>query len=410
MEGRSAAGQAAGYHFQIQRALLSLIAGEEGASVAIETLDDIVIGGDPGGIRDFEQLKHSIQPGSLTDRSRPLWKALDAWMDLVDNGALDDVGKLILVATDRAPDASAAALLRADDARRVTDAEQRLLVVAAEDPGAQDTATIRVRLQTMDARARGQLIAKIEVRDGTSDIGDFRSQLREALGPFALPSGGVDEFLDKLVGWWERRAVDLLLGRRRSMAREELVEEVVRLRDQYGERTLPPPDPALAVELSDVLLAAYADAPFVHQLELIAMRDERVQLAVRDYHRAYAQRSRWLEQGVLAPGELHEWEDRLFDEWEHAWQRMLDTVLDPADEPAQAAAGKQLYGDMEQSSLNPLRNGRDRFLHVGTINGMADITRIGWHPDFKARLRQVVGAVVAGGGTDEAFRRARGTS
>ena len=344
MEGRSAAGQAAGYHFQIQRALLSLIAGEEGASVAIETLDDIVIGGDPGGIRDFEQLKHSIQPGSLTDRSRPLWKALDAWMDLVDNGALDDVGKLILVATDRAPDASAAALLRADDARRVTDAEQRLLVVAAEDPGAQDTATIRVRLQTMDARARGQLIAKIEVRDGTSDIGDFRSQLREALGPFALPSGGVDEFLDKLVGWWERRAVDLLLGRRRSMAREELVEEVVRLRDQYGERTLPPPDPALAVELSDVLLAAYADAPFVHQLELIAMRDERVQLAVRDYHRAYAQRSRWLEQGVLAPGELHEWEDRLFDEWEHAWQRMLDTVLDPADEPAQAAAGKQLYG------------------------------------------------------------------
>lgn len=344
MEGRSAAGQAAGYHFQIQRALLSLIAGEEGASVAIETLDDIVIGGDPGGIRDFEQLKHSIQPGSLTDRSRPLWKALDAWMDLVDNGALDDVGKLILVATDRAPDASAAALLRADDARRVTDAEQRLLVVAAEGPGAQDTATIRVRLQTMDARARGQLIAKIEVRDGTSDIGDFRSQLREALGPFALPSGGVDEFLDKLVGWWERRAVDLLLGRRRSMAREELVEEVVRLRDQYGERTLPPPDPALAVELSDVLLAAYADAPFVHQLELIAMRDERVQLAVRDYHRAYAQRSRWLEQGVLAPGELHEWEDRLFDEWEHAWQRMLDTVLDPADEPAQAAAGKQLYG------------------------------------------------------------------
>src|SRR5690348_6985075 len=100
MAGRSAAGQESGYHFQIQRALLSLIAGDDGTSVAIETLDDIVIEGDYGGIRDFEQLKHSIRSGSRTDRSRPLWKARDAWIDLVVNRTLNDVSKLILVATD----------------------------------------------------------------------------------------------------------------------------------------------------------------------------------------------------------------------------------------------------------------------------------------------------------------------
>jgi hypothetical protein len=142
MEGRSAAAQAAGYHFQVQRGLLSLIAGDDGTSVAIETLDDLVVEGDSGAVRDFEQLKHSIRSGSLTERSRPLWKALNAWMDLVDHGTLDDVGKLILVATDRAPDGSAVALLRAD-ARDVASAERQLLVVAAEDPGAQETAKIR---------------------------------------------------------------------------------------------------------------------------------------------------------------------------------------------------------------------------------------------------------------------------
>ena len=410
MAERSAAGQAAGYHFQIQRGLLSVIAGDEGSSVAIETLDDLVVEGDAGAVVDFEQLKHSIRPGTLTNRSRPLWKALDAWMDLVDNDTLDHVGKLILVATDRAPDDSVAALLRADDARDVPQADQQLLDVAGEAPGAQDTAKIRARFLATDPRARGSLIARIEVRDATAGIGEFREQLREALGPFALPSAGVEEFLDKLVGWWERRAVDLLLRRRRSVTREEVVEEVVRLRDQYGERTLPAPDPALAVELSEVLIEAYAGTPFVRQLELVAMRDERVHLAVRDYHRAYAQRSRWLEQGVLAPEELQEWEDRLSDEWEHAWERMLDTLPDPSDEPTQATAGKQLYGDLEQSSLNPLRDGRDRFLHVGTLNGMADICRIGWHPDFEARLRQLVGAVIAGAATDDAFRRAEGTS
>jgi hypothetical protein len=405
--GRSAAGQAAGYHFQVQRGLLSLIAGEDGISVAIETLDDLVVEGNAGTVREFEQLKHSIRSGSLSERSRPLWKALDAWMDLVDNDTLDDVAKLILVATDHAPDGSAVAMLRTDDARDVASAERLLLDVAAEDPGAKDTAKIRARLRGLDPRARGRLLVKIEVRDATAGIGDFREQLREALGPFALPSTGTEEFLDKLVGWWERRAVDLLLRRRGAVTREEVVEEVVRLRDQYGERTLPAPDPALAVELSEVLLEAYASAPFVRQLDLIAMRDERVQLAVRDYHRAYAQRSRWLEQGVLAQHELFEWEDRLYDEWEHAWQRMLDRIPDAADEQAQSSAGKALYGEMEQSSLNPLRDGRDRFLHVGTLNGIADTRRIGWHPDFKARVQQLIGTVIVAAGTDDAFRRAR---
>lgn len=409
MEERSAAGQAAGYHFQLQRAQLSLIAGREGSAIAIETLDDVVLEGDSSGIRQFEQLKHSIRSSSLTARSRPLWKALDAWMDLAEHGKLDEVDKLILVATDQAPDGSAAALLRADG-RDITQAERLLLDVAAEDPGAVDTAPIRERFRDLDPRARKTLIAKIEVRDATAGVGEFRSELGAALGPFALPAVGSDEFLDKLVGWWERRAVDLLLRRRTTVSRGEVVEEVVRLRDQYGERALPAPDPALAQELSDLLIEAYARAPFVRQLELIAMRDERVQLAVRDYHRAYAQRSRWLEQGVLAPEELQEWEDRLFGEWEHAWHRMLDTLPAPADEPAQAAGGKQLYGDLEQSSLNPLRDGRDRFLHVGTLNGMADICRIGWHPDFNARVQQLVGAVIAGAATDDAFRRAQGAS
>lgn len=329
-------------------------------------------------------------------------------MDLVDRGTLDDVGTLILVATHLAPQDSAAALLRADDARDAVRAEQQLLAVADERSGAQDTAQMREHFRALGASARARLFAKIRVRDSIAGIGDFREQLREALGPLALPSLGTEEFLDKLVGWWERRAVDLLLRRRSSVTREEVVDETVRLRDQYGERTLPAPDPALAVELSEMLLEAYAGSPFVHQLRLIAMRDERVQLAVRDYHRAYAQRSRWLEQGVLAPDELREWEDRLFDEWEHAWQRTLDTLPDSSDETARAAAGKRLYGDMEQSSLNPLREGRDRFLHVGTLNGLADVSRIGWHPDFAARVRHLVDAVIAGAGTDEAFRRAHG--
>lgn len=403
MGTRSAAGQAAGYHFQVQRALLSLIASREDSAVAIETLDDIVIEG-ADQPRDLEQLKHSVRPGSLTDRSPHLWNALDLWLDLVDQSRLDDVGKLILVATHRAPDGSAAALLRSSDRDALT-AEKLLLDVAEEDPGPQGTAPTRKRFRELGARARGTLLAKIEVRDATAGVGAFRAELQEALGPFALPGAGVDEFIDKLVGWWERRAVDLLLRRRATVTHDEVREEVTRLRDQYSTHALPAPDPPGTHELSEVLIEAYAGTPFVRQLELIAMRDQRVQLAVRDYHRAYTQRSRWLDEGVLVPEELTEWEDRLHDEWEHAWHRMLDTLGELDDETAQAAAGKQLYSDLEQSSLNPLRDGRDRFLHVGTLNGMADISLIGWHPDFRDRIQALVDSVVVGAATDDAYRR-----
>ncbi|UJA21489.1 hypothetical protein HJD18_15555 [Thermoleophilia bacterium SCSIO 60948] len=331
-------------------------------------------------------------------------------MDRIDDGTLPDINKLILVTTDIAPEGTASALLRAGDDRDVESAERLLLDVATEDPGPKSTAESRERFREADPKDRKLLLAKIDVRDSTSGVGNFRPELRRALGPFALPSVGTEECLDKLVGWWERRAVDLLLRRRRAVTRAEVIEEVVRLRDEYGTGRLPAADPALAEELSETLLRAYADAPFVRQLELIAMHDERVQLAVSDYHRAYAQRSQWLEQGVLLPEELAEWEARLFDEWNHAWLRMLDELQDPIEEPAHSEAGKRLYGEMEASSLNPLRDGRDRFLHVGTLNGMADVCRIGWHPDFRARMQRVVEKVVSGASTDQMFRRARGMS
>jgi hypothetical protein len=115
-----------------------------------------------------------------------------------------------------------------------------------------------------------------------------------------------------------------------------------------------------------------------------------------------------LEDGILAPDELSEWEDRLTDEWSHAFARMCDDLSDAPAEDEQARAGKTLYGELEQSDLNPLRDGRDRFLHVGTWHGLADIRRVGWHPDFRARLAKLLGPAVARATTSGAFEEVSG--
>lgn len=75
-----------------------------------------------------------------------------------------------------------------------------------------------------------------------------------------------------------------------------------------------------------MILAAYADAPFVHQLNLVRMRSSRVRHAIEAYHRAFAQRARWLDEGIVAPGELPLWEERLVYVWEEAREQMLDAL------------------------------------------------------------------------------------
>ncbi|MEU7664333.1 ABC-three component system protein [Streptomyces lincolnensis] len=49
---------------------------------------------------------------------------------------------------------------------------------------------------------------------------------------------------------------------------------------------------------------------FVRQLDLIDIGKTRVGIAVRDYIRAFTQRSRWSDDNLLLPGEISKYERR----------------------------------------------------------------------------------------------------
>src|ERR1017187_2567630 len=83
----SAAGPAAGFAYQFERALNWLAQKDPGASIGIEAADDV-------GVRNsdatsvLEQDKYSIRESAqpFSDRSKGLWNTLGIWIEAIDSG------------------------------------------------------------------------------------------------------------------------------------------------------------------------------------------------------------------------------------------------------------------------------------------------------------------------------------
>lgn len=208
---------------------------------------------------------------------------------------------------------------------------------------------------------------------------------------YAYPNEHRNAFLERLKGWWYARAVALLQGDLEAITARDLVSEIEDLTDQFRSDNLP--SDAALVEPDDETTAGYAERPFVRQLDLIAVGNRALQLHMRDYFRAYTQRSRWMREGLIEIGELDRFERKLVDEWEHAFEDLRAELADGAAEEERQRAGRGLLRDLGNNSTARVRARFDeRFLTRGTLHELADQLQVGWHPDYEARLEELFAA------------------
>lgn len=130
----------------------------------------------------------------------------------------------------------------------------------------------------------------------------------------------------------------------------------------------------------------YAKRQFVEQLRWIAFTAILLQKAMIDYYRAYTQSALWLEDNLVAFDELASFEADLKDEWERQFEYMKLKLPECADQTGQEQAGQDLFRLVTGNSSVRLRAYDEPFFTHGTLHALADDGRVGWHPDFKARL------------------------
>jgi len=392
----SAVDAALGYLYQVRCALLWTLKRQRTETtefqVSIETLDDVTfehVGGEP---TDLLQTKHHRRGvASLTDASPDLWKTLRIWFEGDRTKTVPASTALYLVTTAKCAEDTAAAFLRHGE-RDVEQARQLLDDVARTSTNATNLAGYSAFLAATKAQQIA-ILDRVVIVDRAPSINDLDGALRGEVY-WAAGREHLAAFLQRLEGWWFRRVLRQLTDTAGSqrISSMELDAEMSDLREQFRQDALPIDDDLLQFDLDEATAAAHLNSPFVLQLNLIRAAKQRIAAAIRDYYRAFEQRSRWMRDRLLLQTELGKYEKRLLEEWELVFEAMRNELGDDAAEEAKAAAARSVLTWAERTTIPIRASVTEPFVTRGSLHMLADDGRLGWHPEFRSRLADVLGA------------------
>jgi len=383
-----------GYLYQIHSALLwtlQRLRADPDFLVSVETLDDVTFETAGGEVTELLQTKHHRNStASLTDASPDLWKTLRIWFEGHKSGEISQRTNLYLVTTGNASNDTAASRLRGED-RDVQRAQQALDATASSSTSKANRRAYEAYLSVSPAR-RATVLGKVVVIDASPTSLDLDDELRQEVY-WATTKEYHEAFLDRLEGWWLRRVLRQLTDAPQDrIGSVELEAQMSDLREQFKQDALPIDDDLLEFKLDDATRAAHDRSTFVMQLQIIKAGNRRIAAAIRDYYRAFEQRSRWLREDLVIRLDLDKYEKRLVEEWELVFEGMRDELSDDAVDEIQERAARTVLQWAETATIAIRPNVTEPFVSRGSLHMLADDARIGWHPEFRDTLASLLGS------------------
>lgn len=388
----SAPDPALGYLYQARLGLLWALKRLKDSSdfvVSLETIDDVTFETN-GRPDELLQTKHHLaRPAALTDASPDLWKSLRVWFEGTSAKTIPSQTHLYLVTTSTASTGSAAAKLRQSD--RDVESALATLELTAQSSGSQENAPAYAAFLAASVQERRAILERLVILDRTPTIVNLNEELKAELF-WATERRHQNTFLQYLEGWWLRRVVTQLarINADDRILGEELESQMADLREQFKQDALPIADDLLNFSPDDAATAAHENSVFVRQLALAKAGKRRVAAAVRDYYRAFEQRSRWLRHDLLMVGDLATYERRLTQEWELVFEAVRDELGDSAADHAKETAARKVLEWAERTCI-PIRPAvTEPFVTRGSLHILADGLRVGWHTEFYDQLAHLL--------------------
>ena len=386
----TAGASATGYLYQCRYALRLLIErlnlNDLGAELSVEKFDDISFEQN-GTPTELVQTKHRQNSApDLTDTSPDLWKTLRVWAEGFKAGRFQlPQTSLVIVTTAASGVGSAAELLKQDNRRDVKKA-LRLINAARNQMTGVTLEPARKAFAALKRAEQELLVGAITVVDGSPDINATASTIHTVLGR-PVSSDHMPAFIERLEGWWFRQIIARLSGAVTTPLRvTDLVAVIDDLRETFRLDALPidfatGPPPDLGFPIND-------NSRFVRQLALIGMLPQRLALAITDYQRAYAQRSRWVRDNLLMLRHLDSYDEQLVGDWLWQFQAMEQATNGETDDQVLQRSGQALYLALLATPRSIRTNCTEAYVGRGSYHCLADQPKpkIGWHRDYQTRI------------------------
>jgi hypothetical protein len=396
----SAAASALGYQYQADYCLYALLKdGGPGRSITLELHDDVAWDQD-GTAEEKLQLKHTIRgKGGLGDMSPEMWKTIKAWLD--DGQAANADGPALKLVSSGSAQPSSAAYLLKDFSNRDAAAAAGRLRTAISESETTDKAMLAAfsAFSKLGTVAQNTFVSRITVIDAEPTITDIAAAVEERVWTH-LPADQSkhDLFLDQLWGWWRARVVEMLSFRyfprddalRHSVNSADLNFKLTQLTVAFSDQGLPE-FPEFDVGEDNEVLTGLDQEVFVYQLGFVRAHERVVRRAIVDYYRATHSEVRWLERDFLRSDDIQRYERKLREAWDVLFGLMLSALPADASEQDEVEAGRKLLQDVLTAPPIRIRDRVDQdFYYRGKHHMLAQSSGLGWHPNFHARVEQLL--------------------
>ncbi|MBB6624815.1 hypothetical protein H7E67_15345 [Clostridium gasigenes] len=395
MSNHQAVEQMIGYLYQVRYALYLLLeSDDEQSQISIEKFDDIAFSKGDSPEKLIQLKHHTKSHGDLSDSSTDIWRTLNVWADIVhkDINNLENT-KFIIITTAKAPTSSAASYLKHfinEGERDTNKAFQILKKVSQNSKNLKHSGYYKTFIKLGDNLGE-RLINNVYVVDGSSNIINVENDIRKAIRYSSLPKYE-DKIYERLEGWWYKRSVDYLLSDEPVFISQAQIRSIiVNFSSEYSEDNLPIDIPMLDDIKIEILSSD--ERIFYEQLKLMCLHNNRINIAIRDYYRAFKQRANWIRDDLLYINELDKYEEHLIDEWERLFYIMQEELEDydgEITEKIKQKYGKILYNEIQDKDIRIREKCSEAFIMRGSYHSLANRLSVGWHTDFKVRIKELM--------------------
>ena len=378
-----------GYYYQVLYSLYLMLVGREkpNLTIKLEDLDDLVM--QCSGNMHLIQLKHhNTNDSLLRDRSLDFWKTIRVWSSEINQGKIKEIDSTIfsLVTTGKVSDNSF--LLKLKDGKN-RDAEEALkeMIKISADQSVESTKKSYEAFSVLSDNQKQLLVNNIYIIDQEVDIVAVEELIKFQL-KYSAPPNKISALFDGVIGWWLMQCIDVLSDSDKSEIKDEdLQSKIWEIIETLKQDNLPD---SFVLDSIKNPVNEFENHLFYKQLKLIALGNRSLLNAVNNFRRAYGQKNKWLQDGLIMPDELERYENNLFDNWDRMFSIVVDKIEGTENSQEMIQAGKDFFNKFIGKNHPNIRpNYSSVYYPIGSYHMLADKKRIGWHPNYENLIDDV---------------------